>query len=248
MEDVKEAIRRRYSAVARQALQGQGDCGCCCPQPGDSPGAGGEELPQAATQSFRGCGDPVALAELRPGEVVLDIGCGGGRDLILAARRVGPGGHVIGLDANPDMLALAEANLAQAGVTNARPVAGEMEAIPLPDASVDVILSNCVINLSLDKGRALAEAFRVLRPGGRLAVADMAWDGDPARLPAALRQDREQWAGCVAGALSLDEYRRHLAAAGFTGVEIASSEPYAVVEGVALVSARIRARTPGAGS
>ena len=204
------------------------------------------DLPSAAILASLGCGNPTALAELRPGEVVLDLGSGGGIDVLLSARRVGPTGFVYGVDMTDEMLALAERNAADRGVTHVRFLKGEIEHLPLPDASVDVVISNCVINLSVDKAQVLREAFRVLRPGGRLAVSDVVVQGS---LPDALRRDLELWAGCVAGALEEDTYRRLLRQAGFldVGVEVTRAyddERLASFDG-RLVSAFVRARRPG---
>jgi 2-polyprenyl-3-methyl-5-hydroxy-6-metoxy-1,4-benzoquinol methylase len=180
-------------------------------------------LPEAAVLASLGCGNPTALAELHPGEVVLDLGSGGGIDVLLSARRVGPTGKAYGLDMTDDMLALARRNAAEAGVTNVEFLQGRIEAIPLPDASVDVIISNCVINLSADKGQVLAEAFRVLKPGGRFAVSDVVVRG---AVPAAVRRSMELWVGCVAGALEEEEFRALLTAQGFTGVDIEPTRMY----------------------
>jgi ubiquinone/menaquinone biosynthesis C-methylase UbiE len=175
------------------------------------------ELPKSAVEASLGCANPVALAELRPGETVLDLGAGGGIDVILSARRVGPDGRVYGLDMTDEMLDLARRNVAEAGVGNVELLRGLIEDVPLPDASVDVVLSNCVINLTPDKPRALAEAFRVLRPGGRFAVADMVATRPIAE---AVRRRVETWSACVGGALTVDEYRQALAAAGFADVDL----------------------------
>jgi ubiquinone/menaquinone biosynthesis C-methylase UbiE len=226
---IKEAVRERYAESAKRAQQ-QDAAGCCSPECCGTADEAGEvisgslysplelkELPDEATLASLGCGNPVARAELRPGEVVLDLGSGGGIDVILSARRVGPAGKAYGLDMTDEMLALARENARKAGVANTEFLKGEMEAIPLPDASVDVIISNCVVNLSPDKDAALREAYRVLRPGGRIAIADIMVRGE---MPAALRQSLELWAGCMAGALRESEYRSKLAAAGFTGIDI----------------------------
>lgn len=181
------------------------------------------QIPEAAALASLGCGNPTALAGLRPGETVLDLGSGGGIDVLLAARRVAPTGRVYGLDMTDEMLALAEENKRQAGATNVEFLKGEIEHIPLPDASVDVIISNCVINLSADKGQVLREAFRVLRPGGRLAVSDVATCGE---LPVEIRESVLQWVGCVAGALDENDYRSMLADAGFRDVEIVPTRIY----------------------
>jgi ubiquinone/menaquinone biosynthesis C-methylase UbiE len=185
-------------------------------------------LPADVTTTSFGCGNPIALASLKPGEVVLDLGSGGGLDVLLAAQRVGPEGYVYGLDMTDEMLAVARRNAEKAGATNVEFVKGDIESIPLPDASIDVILSNCVINLSPDKGEVLREAFRVLRPGGRLAVSDIVLDGDLSGLPASEVQIRAawSWAGCIAGALTMDQYRQLLAEAGFEQVSIDVRQRY----------------------
>ncbi len=175
------------------------------------------QLPGGAVRASLGCGNPTALAELRPGEVVLDLGSGGGIDVLLSARRVGPTGFAYGVDMTDEMLALAERNAAEQGAANVRFLKGTIESLPLPNSAVDVIISNCVINLSADKGRVLRDAFRVLRPGGRLAVSDVVVQGT---LPAEVRRDLEMWVGCLAGALDEGEYRGLLGAAGFDAVEV----------------------------
>jgi SAM-dependent methyltransferase len=225
-ETVREIVKERYGAAARQVKEGAATgcgCGCACGVERDpitvdlydeSQTAG---LPAEAVFASMGCGNPTALASLAPGEVVLDLGSGGGIDVLLSARRVGPTGKAYGLDMTDDMLALAHENQRKAGVENVEFLRGEIEAVPLPDASVDVIISNCVINLSSDKGKVLTEAFRVLRPGGRFAVSDIVLRGV---LPEALQKSFESWSGCVAGALQESEYQRLLAAAGFEGIEI----------------------------
>ena len=180
-------------------------------------------LPPAAVLASLGCGNPTALAELAPGETVLDLGSGGGIDVLLSARRVGPTGFAYGLDMTDEMLVLAERNKAEAGATNVAFLKGQIEAIPLPDAGVDVIISNCVINLAADKGQVLREAFRVLRPGGRFAVSDVVAQG---ALPPDLRQDMDAWVGCVAGALEETEYRRLLSEAGFHDIGIEVTRVY----------------------
>jgi SAM-dependent methyltransferase len=181
------------------------------------------DLPDTAVAASLGCGNPTALAELRPGETVLDLGSGGGIDVLLSAKRVGPSGRAYGLDMTDEMLALARENQRKAGVSNVEFLKGEIEAIPLPDASVDVIISNCVINLSADKDRVFAEAFRVLRPGGRFAVSDVVVRGE---VPAAIRRSVELWIGCIAGALEESDYRARLAKAGFGSVEIEPTRVY----------------------
>jgi SAM-dependent methyltransferase len=183
------------------------------------------ELPEKAVLASLGCGNPTALAELKPGETVLDLGSGGGIDVLLSAKRVGPKGKAYGLDMTDEMLSLAHENQRQAGVKNVEFLKGEIENIPLPDNSVDVIISNCVINLSADKDSVLREAFRVLKPGGRFAVSDVVVLGD---IPADIRKNVELWAGCVAGALHQDEYRSKLAKAGFEKMDV---EPTRIYQG-----------------
>jgi len=180
------------------------------------------ELPEAAVRASLGCGNPTALADLKPGEIVLDLGSGGGIDVLLSAKRVGPSGRAYGLDMTDEMLALARENQRQAGVTNVEFLKGSIEAIPLPDNSVDVIISNCVINLSADKDAVFREALRVLKPGGRLAVSDVVVRGE---VPADVRRNMELWVGCIAGALEEGEYQRTLQTAGFVDVAI---EPWRV--------------------
>ncbi|MEV6033921.1 GNAT family N-acetyltransferase [Nonomuraea sp. NPDC052116] len=217
-----DEIIDHYSALARAAADGRmvADCGQEAFEEGCFGAAGYDDtsvLPEGAVRASLGCGNPVAVADLCPGETVLDLGSGGGIDVLLSARRVGPSGKAYGLDASSDMLALARRNAEQAGVGNVEFLQGGIEGVPLPDRSVDVVISNCVINLSDDKAAVLAEAFRVLRPGGRFGVSDVVVDGDvdPAR-----RRAAEQRIGCVAGALPAGEYRELLAAAGFVGVRI----------------------------
>jgi arsenite methyltransferase len=228
--ELKEAIQQKYGEAATRAASGQDKAGCC----GPSCGCGDpitsdlykasetEGLPDAAVAASLGCGNPTALIELREGQTVLDLGSGGGIDVLLSARRVGPTGKVYGLDMTDEMLALARENQQKAGVTNVEFLKGEIEHIPLPDNSVDVIISNCVINLSSDKGRVLREAFRVLKPGGRFAVSDVVVRGD---VPADIRRSVELWVGCVAGALEEADYERLLKEAGFDGVEV---EPWRI--------------------
>jgi len=223
-DGIREAVRRSYGARAAEVLEGRPPSGCGDGCGGPDPisrdlyGEGGTAgLPAGAVAASFGCGNPTALADLRPGERVLDLGSGGGIDVLLSARRVGPSGIAFGLDMTDGMLALAERNREDAGASNAVFLRGALESIPLPDRSVDAVVSNCVINLSPDKPRALREAFRVLRPGGRLAVADMVFRGRP---PEGIRRDLEAWAGCVAGALEEEEYRALLAAAGFESIGI----------------------------
>ena len=240
----RDAVIDRYSGLARTALAG-GAIADCDPDAFADGGFGsaaypvGAGVPEAALRASLGCGNPLAVASLNPGETVLDLGSGGGLDVLLSARRVGPGGTAYGLDASPDMLDLARANAAQAGVTNARFLHGHIEDIPLPDGHVDVVISNCVINLSADKPRALAAAFRVLRPGGRLGISDIiADDGlDPAR-----RAEAEQLTGCTTGTLTAGEYHGLLLASGFTSINIAATHQ----AGPGLRSAIIQATRPGA--
>ncbi len=230
--DVKETVRQRYGEAARQVQSGRASCcgtgsalpSCCDPITADLYGA--EEagaVPDKALQASLGCGNPTALAELRPGETVLDLGSGGGIDVLLSARRVGPTGRAFGLDMTDEMLALAEENKRKSGLDNVHFLKGEIENIPLPDASVDVIISNCVVNLSGDKDRVLREAFRVLKPGGRLAISDVVVRGD---VPAAVRRSMELWVGCIAGALSEEDFRAKLAAAGFAGIDLEFTRVY----------------------
>jgi SAM-dependent methyltransferase len=239
-DDVREAVRERYASAAQRAGEGCGSgCGCGPEVFGaalyDADEAGG--APAAAVGASLGCGVPTAVADLHEGETVLDLGSGAGADVLISARRVGPAGRAIGLDMTDEMLALARANAATAGVENADFVKGYIEEIPLPDASVDVVISNCVINLAADKAQVLREAARVLRPGGRFAVSDVIADGD---MDAATRADMAQWTGCIAGALTRDEYRAALAAAGLVDVEV--SETHRVHAHAA--SAIVRARRP----
>ncbi|UCF21463.1 MAG: arsenite methyltransferase [Gemmatimonadota bacterium] len=235
--DIREVVRDRYASAARQVSQRGG--GCCGPVNASDGCCGSTEknvitrdlysadelagIPEAAALASLGCGNPTALAQLNPGEVVLDLGSGGGIDVLLSARRVGPSGKAYGLDMTDEMLELARRNQKEAGVSNAEFLKGTIEDVPLPDESVDVIISNCVINLSPDKDRVLREAFRVLRPGGRFAVSDLVVQGD---LPEALRRSLEAWGGCVAGALHEDDYRAKLSAAGFSDVEIEVTRAY----------------------
>ncbi|TAJ16720.1 MAG: arsenite methyltransferase [Planctomycetota bacterium] len=233
--ELKREVRDRYGRVAAEVSAGRASSGCCggssgCAAPGTDPitrelysDAERSELPADAVAASLGCGNPTALAELRAGEVVLDLGSGGGIDVLLSARRVGPTGKAYGLDMTPQMLELARANAARAGARNVEFLEGSIESIPLPDASVDVIVSNCVINLSADKPRALREALRVLRPGGRFAVSDVVLRR---ALPEPVASSVALWTGCVAGALLESEYRRLLAAAGFVDIEIEPTRVY----------------------
>jgi SAM-dependent methyltransferase len=259
MESLKAVIQEKYGAAARQAAKGPAGSSCCgggCGA-GETAGAGqgsttdqitsnlysDEErgtLPTEAVNASLGCGNPTALTDLRPGEIVLDLGSGGGIDVLLSAKRVGPSGKAYGLDMTDDMLALARENQRKAGVANVEFLKGEIENIPLPDGSVDVIISNCVINLSSDKDRVLAEAFRVLRPGGRFAVSDVVVRGE---VPDEIRRDVEAWIGCVAGALEEGEYRSKLQRAGFSEVDVDVWRVYDMHEG-RFVSAFIRAQKP----
>ena len=242
-----DPIIGRYSELARAALAGEAIADCepdvfadgCFGAAAYSGAPDDPQVPEAALRASLGCGNPIAVAGLKPGETVLDLGSGGGLDVLLSARRVSPHGIAYGLDASPDMLALARANAARAGVANARFLHGHIEGIPLPDGHVDVVISNCVINLSADKPRVLAEAFRVLRPGGRLGISDVTADEetDPAQ-----RADAEQQAGCLAGTLTHHEYTELLAAAGFTSIRITSTR----AAGAGLNSAIVQAVKPAA--
>ena len=231
MDAIKEAVQQKYGEAARQARSGaKTGCGCgtsCGPDPitsnlyVESEAAG---VPAEALLASLGCGNPTALAELQGGEIVLDLGSGGGLDVLLSARRVGPTGKAYGLDMTDEMLALARENQARSGLTNVEFLKGEIEHIPLPDNSVDVIISNCVINLSADKDRVIAEAFRVLKPGGRFAVSDVVVKG--ADVPADVRRSMELWVGCVAGALEERAYREKLIQAGFEKVDVEPTRIY----------------------
>jgi SAM-dependent methyltransferase len=230
-DELRATVRERYGQAALRVISGA-KSGCCGAGPAslDDPitanlysAADAACLPETAVLASLGCGNPTALAELREGETVLDLGSGGGIDVLLSARRVGPTGKAYGLDMTDEMLALARENQRKAGVDNVEFLKGEIERIPLPDASVDVIISNCVINLSADKRRVLAEAFRVLKPGGRFAVSDVVLRGS---MPAAVQRSMELWVGCVAGALEEEEYRRLLAEAGFESVGLEPTRIY----------------------
>ena len=259
-DDVREVVRRKYGEAALTVLSGQG--AACC---GGNVGGGGaadsccggdtitgglydqaeaDQIPEAALLASLGCGNPTALATLVPGETVLDLGSGGGIDVLLSARRVSPGGWAFGLDMTDEMLALAEKNKSEAGAQNVTFLKGHIEAIPLPDASVDVVISNCVINLSADKDAVLREAFRVLRPGGRFAVSDVVVEGD---LPDAVRADMESYVGCVAGALEVSDYLARLAKAGFAevGVEPTRRYLFSDLEGSACAADAIAALPAG---
>lgn len=234
-DGLRAQVVEHYGALAREVLTSADQVGCCSPAacaPEGNPITTGlytedesTEVPAAALAASLGCGNPTALAELHDGEVVLDLGSGGGIDVLLSARRVGPTGFAYGLDASEDMLELARRNQQDAGVTNVEFLQGSLEDIPLPDRSVDVVISNCVVNLSTDKPRALREAFRVLKPGGRFAVSDIVVRGE---LDPQVRRSVEAWAGCVAGAFEEDEYRRGLADAGFIDIEIQPTRVYTV--------------------
>jgi arsenite methyltransferase len=276
-EPKRDEVRRRYAAVAVSVREGEGSS-CCGSDAGrvlDSEARGLDwtggsysevekrELPQAAVEASLGCGNPVALATLSPGEVVLDLGSGGGIDVLLSARRVSPGGKAYGLDMTDEMLELARENRRKAGVENAEFLKGEMEDVPLPDNHVDVVISNCVINLSTAKERAIGEAFRVLKPGGRFAVSDMVFLGDKSEIPAEVMSSVELWSGCVSGALEKGEYEALLREAGFEDVSVEVTHTYGAelaasgccggldleraLGEVSLVSAFVRARKPVAG-
>src|ERR1700729_699229 len=226
--DIKEVVRERYAEIARSV---QGSSSCCYDGEGGSRCISANlyaddetgSLPQDAVLASLGCGNPTALAELGEGETVLDLGSGGGIDVLLSARRVGPSGKAYGLDMTDDMLALARENQRKAGAENVEFLKGEIESIPLPDNSIDVIISNCVINLSADKDKVLREAFRVLKPGGRFAVSDVVVRGD---VPEQVRRNMEMWVGCIAGALRDHEYIGKLAKAGFEDIDIEPTRVY----------------------
>ncbi|HEY2804810.1 MAG TPA: arsenite methyltransferase [Gemmatimonadales bacterium] len=228
--EIRDLVRERYGRAARDVAAGQaksccGSSGCGDPISSDLYGAETEGLPEAALRASLGCGNPTVLATLNPGETVLDLGSGGGIDVLLSAKRVGPTGKAYGLDMTDDMLALARENQRKAGASNVEFLKGDIEHIPLPDNSVDVIISNCVINLSADKQRVIAEAFRVLKPGGRFAVSDVVVRGE---VPAELRRSMELWVGCVAGALEEQAFIGLLSDAGFEGASIEPTRIYRV--------------------
>jgi ubiquinone/menaquinone biosynthesis C-methylase UbiE len=239
---LRDVVKAKYGEAARSVREGApssccggGSCGAASKDPITSDlydAAQTSGLPAEAVLASLGCGNPTALAQLEPGEVVLDLGSGGGIDVLLSARRVGPAGKAYGLDMTDEMLALARENQRKAGVENVEFLKGEIEAIPLPEAAVDVIISNCVINLSADKRRVLAEAFRVLRPGGRFAVSDVVVRGE---VPEGLRRNVELWIGCVAGALEEQEYRTLLAEAGFEDIEVEPTRIYRVEDAQAFL-------------
>jgi arsenite methyltransferase len=256
MDNVKEVVKEKYGQAALRARTGAATscCGtapaassCCGPDPITSGlYEAGETavLPQEAVNASLGCGNPTALAELKEGEIVLDLGSGGGIDVLLSARRVGPAGKAYGLDMTDEMLALARENQAKSGLTNVEFLKGEIEQIPLPDNSVDVIVSNCVINLSADKQQVLKEAYRVLKPGGRFAVSDVVVRGD---MPADVRRSVELWVGCVAGAMEEQEYIQKLERAGFESIGVEPWRVYETGEVAAegkFMSAFVRARKP----
>ena len=233
MDTIKEVVQQKYGEAARSARAGvKSGCGCgtsaCCDSDPITSNLYDEgqaaAIPAEALLASLGCGNPTALAELKPGEVVLDLGSGGGIDVLLSAKRVAPSGWAYGLDMTDDMLALAHENQQKSGLTNVTFLKGEIEQIPLPNNSVDVIISNCVINLSADKDRVIAEAFRVLRPGGRFAVSDVVVRGEA--VPDALRRNMELWVGCVAGALEESSYRDKLARAGFEHTDVEPTRVY----------------------
>ena len=249
--DIRETVRERYAAAARQAGEGGGCCGsepgssCCGPAEVATEefgsalyGAEAADAPEAAVAASLGCGVPTAVADLRPGETVLDLGSGAGADVLISAKRVAPGGRAIGLDMTDEMLALARANAAAAGVENVEFVKGYLEEIPLPAASVDVVISNCVINLAADKRVVLTEAARVLKPGGRFAISDVIADEG---MDAATRSDMQQWTGCIAGALTEAEFRAALADAGLVDVEIHPTHRVHEHAGSAIIRASRRA-------
>lgn len=237
--DLKQAVRDKYGEAAQRVVTGEGLPADCCSTTSCCSGSGSvscdpitsnlygaaqiDQVPENALKASLGCGNPTALAVLNPGETVLDLGSGGGIDVLLSARRVGPSGKAYGLDMTDEMLALARENQRKAGAENVEFLKGEIEHIPLPDASVDVIISNCVINLSVNKDQVLHEAFRVLKPGGRFAVSDVVVRGD---VPDEIRRSMELWVGCVAGALSDSEYVGNLAKAGFADIEIEPTRIY----------------------
>ncbi|MFI0709616.1 arsenite methyltransferase [Streptomyces inhibens] len=246
--DLRETVRRRYAAAALQVTEG--GTACCGPQSTDASADADEifgpllytaherdTLPAEAVAASLGCGNPTAVADLHEGERVLDLGSGGGIDVLLSARRVGPTGKAYGLDMTDEMLALARANQKKAGATNVEFLKGAMEAIPLPAHTIDVVISNCVINLSTDKPAVFAETFRVLAPGGRIGISDVIADDE---LTTAQRAERGDHAGCIAGALSFTEYRHSLEAAGFTNIQITPTHPIAS----GIHSAQIHATKP----
>ena len=276
-EDLKEQVRKKYAELAAATQESEG-ASCCGPTCGCGPGEAATsvivdlargsysetergELPRAAVGASLGCGNPTALVTLSPGEVVLDLGSGGGIDVLLSARRVAPGGKAYGLDMTDEMLELARKNRAEAGVENAEFLKGHIEDIPLPDEHVDVVISNCVINLSTDKPSVISEAYRVLKPGGRFAVSDVVFLGSKAELPDEVLETVGLWTGCVVGALEKEEYEALLTEAGFEGVSVEVQNIYdpEAIDGldtpekrealrkVPAVSAFVRARKPVGG-
>lgn len=240
MSDVQDNVKEKYAEAALKAMNGQkGNCGpsgaCGCDPVTENLYEASQTtgLPEGALLASLGCGNPTALADLHEGDVVLDLGSGGGIDVLLSAKRVGPTGKAYGLDMTDEMLTLARQNQAKAGATNVEFLKGEIENIPLPAEAVDVIISNCVINLSADKGRVLQEAFRVLRPGGRFAVSDVVCRGE---IPSVVRRNMELWVGCVAGALQDSQYRQLLADAGFVDIEIEPTRIYAFDDARAMLA------------
>jgi arsenite methyltransferase len=247
--ELKEIVKEKYGEAARRVITGSGLPADCCSKTSCCDGSAAAscdpitsnlydeaqtgQIPEEALKASLGCGNPTALAQLHPGETVLDLGSGGGIDVLLSARRVGPTGKAYGLDMTDDMLALARENQRRAGVENVEFLKGEIEQIPLPDNSVDVIISNCVINLSGDKDQVLREAFRVLKPGGRFAISDMVVRGE---VPADIRRNVELWVGCVAGALQDTEYTDKLTKAGFAAIEIEPTRVYDVEDARAFLS------------
>jgi SAM-dependent methyltransferase len=256
LDEIRNVVRERYAGAARSVDEGKAGCcgpseaGCGCGT--DIPDACGDaafgqgiyrpedrdELPDAAKLASLGCGNPTAVAELHEGETVLDLGSGGGIDVLLSARRVGAAGRAYGLDMTDEMLELARRNQREAGVENAEFVKGTIEDVPLPDGSIDVIISNCVINLSGDKSAVFREAARVLRPGGRFAVSDVVADPD---MDEGTRRDMQQWTGCIAGALTRDDFERQLIAAGFEEVTVEETHRVHDQAASAIVRARLRA-------
>jgi len=268
--DLKTRIRDHYAERAVAASQAQPcGCGCSCGpaavEPLDDIARGlyaadeTSDLPDEAVLASLGCGNPTALADLQPGDVVLDLGSGGGIDVLLSARRVGPTGKAYGIDMTDEMLALARENQRKAGVANVEFLKGELEAIPLPDSSVDVIISNCVVNLSTDKDAALAEALRVLKPGGRLAISDIVFQGDMSQVPRALLEDADAWSACISGALEERDFLARLSRVGFADASIEVTNVYdgsaennmcgapPLPAGVQLVSGFVRAVKPAPG-
>ena len=238
-ELITETVRRKYGAAALKIVSGHSAASACCgggcDPVSDNLYAADQiaQLPENAVLASLGCGNPTALTDLHPGDVVVDLGSGGGIDVLLSARRVAPGGKAYGVDVTDEMLALARENQRKAGVENVEFLQGSIEALPLPDGHADVVISNCVINLSADKAKVLAEAFRVLKPGGRFAVADVVVRG---RIPPAVRSSMELWVGCVAGALEESEFRELLTRTGFVDVEIEPTRVYAFEEARAILT------------